>query len=203
MKPEELPKLEWPNLAALERQYVVRDNFGRYGIARYDPVYHQNVLFAHPISLSHISGVESVPGTESLPAGAIILTNTPWHLGEDGKYHGVWCDYSGPIDIPDHLVRSLEIVDDLGWVLPDEMADRVCHPSPAEGNPEDAIINIRQAVQFCREAGTPVSARGLRKACARGHIPNAFRIGRDWLITYRALNHYLDNRPRRGRKSNN
>ncbi len=68
--------------------------------------------------------------------------------------------------------------------------------------PEDAVIliNIPQALEYCRDLGKPVTARGLRKACAAGHIPGARKIGRDWVMPYRGINHYLDFRPKPGRK---
>lgn len=196
MKPN-VPKLRWPNLSAVTRWYIVRDDRGRYGVARYDPVYHADVLFAHPVEVPKviIAGDPVLVGlvwADTLPAGAIVLADTPWHFDEElGTWRGAW------VDEPDRT-RTLEIVDDLGWQMPDSMAERVCH-HPG-GVPEDALINIRQAADYCRELGEPVSERGLRKACARGYIPGARRVGRDWVMTYRSINHYLDNRSRRGRK---
>lgn len=45
-----------------------------------------------------------------------------------------------------------------------------------------------------------ITTRGIRLAAARGYIPGARKAGRDWLIPYSGLSHYLDNRPKRGRK---
>lgn len=193
MKPNELKKLKWNNNESLTRCYVVRDDQGRYGIANYDPVYDEGVLFAHPIDLPEITGADGVPGAETLPGGALAITNTTWRLRDDGKYHGAWFDKQD--------TRTLEIVDDLGWVLPDSEAERVARQKT--DNPEDAedaIINTHQAAEYCREVGQPVTLRGLRKACERGYIEGARKVGRDWLMSYRALNYYLGHRPRRGRK---
>ncbi len=194
MKPNELPKLRWQDLSSVQRRYIVKDDQGRYGIASCDPVYHDGVLFVHPLEMPSIAGAGAVPGTETLPQGALIITSTAWHLREDGKYHGVWCDYRGI-----GPVRTLEIVADLGWIVPDWMVDRFASSLPS-GDPEDAVINIRQAAEYCREVGEIVSSRGLRKACARGYVPGAKKIGRDWVLTYHGLNYYLDHRPRPGRK---
>ena len=61
-------------------------------------------------------------------------------------------------------------------------------------------LTIQQAISIANEDYPLVSARGLRYAASRGYIPGARKLGRDWLIPYEGLNHYLDNRPKPGRK---
>ena len=62
-------------------------------------------------------------------------------------------------------------------------------------------MTVEQAQDYAREVGEQVTSRGIRLAAKNGYIPNARKIGRDWLITYDGFNHYLDNRPKRGPKS--
>lgn len=62
-------------------------------------------------------------------------------------------------------------------------------------------MTIEQAESFASAAGEPVAGRTIRHAAAAGYIPGARKSGRDWLIPYEGFNHYLDNRPKRGRKA--
>lgn len=60
---------------------------------------------------------------------------------------------------------------------------------------KDEIIGIKKAAEI-----SGVTARGLRFACAAGHIPGAQKPGRDWVMTLEALDYYVNHRPKRGRK---
>lgn len=44
-----------------------------------------------------------------------------------------------------------------------------------------------------------VTDKAIRLAADRGDIPGARKLGRDWLIPYDGLNHFLDHRPKPGR----
>jgi hypothetical protein len=121
--------------------------------------------------------------------------------------------------VPAEMIRRIEIIDDLGWVMPDWVANDALVGSDQMGHwsygaklgkvggkpsvPSQAAneMTIDQAVNYAHEMGEQVSARGLRLAAERGYIPGARKVGRDWLIPYDGLNHYLDNRPKPGRKS--
>jgi len=46
-----------------------------------------------------------------------------------------------------------------------------------------------------------VSERGIRLAAKNGYIPGAHKVGRDWVIPFNGLWHYINNRPKRGKKS--
>jgi hypothetical protein len=180
----------WPDLSAVIRQAVVRDDQGRYGIAYSDPVYHDNVLFARPIDDPAV--IEN--------GNARLMTATAWHGQPDGTFTGIWHDYAGPAHVPPKLLRRLTIVADLGYLMPDEMAEKLLSGLTAN-QPQKAEMNVNQAEDYAREVGEPVTARAIRLAADRGYIPGARKVGRDWLIPYEGFNHYLDNRPRRGRKS--
>lgn len=115
LSPDANPKYRFPNLKPVIRQYVVRDDLGRYGIAYSDNIYHEGVLFAHPIDVSE--QIES--------SNAILMTDTAFHVYPDGAYTGTWYDYSGPTypsTIPANLMRRLTIVSDLGYLLTDSVA---------------------------------------------------------------------------------
>lgn len=209
--PKELPPHYWPGHQYLERQYVVVDDQGRYGIAS-ATARDEGHLWAHPINMQLVMTAGRVPGTETLPSGAGIITDTRWHLKPDGTWHGIWCDYNGPSHIPDSFVRRLTIVDDLGWRIPDrwvedaltgiDLAAKAQAPKGQrriKGKTADEMT-VGQAEEFAREVGEKASARGIRLAAKRGYIPGARKAGRDWLIPYEGFNHYLDHRPRPGRK---
>lgn len=194
MNPNDLPKLELVGVA-LRRRYIVRDNKGQYGIATYDP-YKVDVLLAHPLDVPAVIKDVIIAGNYGS-----LLTDTPFHREKDGCYRGIWYDYTGYGQIPEDDVRTLEIVDDLGWIVSDQAIMKFARPA-ADASPEDAIINIKQAMMYCREIGINITERGIRKLCKTGGI-EAQKIGRDWVMTYRAINSYLDNRLKRVRKSKN
>jgi hypothetical protein len=64
-------------------------------------------------------------------------------------------------------------------------------------------MSVEQAVEHAAEKGNKVTARGIRKAAKSGYIKYARKIGRDWVIPVDGLDHYLDNRPKRGPKPAN
>lgn len=213
----ELPEYRWPDLSPVIRRYVVRDDQGRVGIAYADPCYHKDTLFAHPATLSAKTGAGNVAGTETLPPNAIIMTDTPFTL-RDGTYQGTWCDYPGSGQIPPEHIRTLTIIDDLGYTIPDKFADaalvgsdqmghwnygatlgKVGGEPPVKGQNADEMT-VDQAEDYAREVGETATARGIRLAAKNGYIPGARKIGRDWLIPYGGFNQYLDNRPKPGRK---
>ncbi len=57
-----------------------------------------------------------------------------------------------------------------------------------------------QAAAYAREVGERVSARAVRHAADAGHISGARKLGRDWIIPHDGLIHYLNHRPKPGRK---
>ena len=110
------------------------------------------------------------------------------------------------------------ILSDLGYKMPDHWADvalagsdqaghwnygatlgKVGGKPPVEGM-TSGEMTVEQAEEYAKEVGEQATARGIRLAARRGYIPGARKIGRDWVITYDGFNHYLDNRPRPGRK---
>jgi hypothetical protein len=116
------PKYRFPSLKPVIRQYVVCDDLGRYGIAYYDNCYHEGVLFAHPIDVGAEISSNGVRGAEALPSNAVLMTDTVFHLRDDGTYKGTWYDYTGLGVIPASDLRILMIVSDLGYCLPDSAA---------------------------------------------------------------------------------
>ncbi len=217
MEPKNLPPYCWPDLSSVVRQYVVRDDQGRIGIA-YADRYHDGVIFAHPADTQPAISSTGVRGAETLPTGAILLTDTAYHLGDDGQYHGTWYDYHGIGKVPPEDIRALTILDDLGWRMPDRWANVALAGSEQDGHwnygatlgkvggnpPVPGMTNnemtVDQAEEYAKEVGAKATARGIRLAARNGYIPGARKIGRDWVITYEGFNHYLDNRPRPGRK---
>lgn len=189
-----IPKYTWPDLSPVERQFMVRDEQGRYGVGIIDPVYHgEDTIFARPVGV---------------PGGGSVMT--AWDRQPDGTYTGFWFD-APPGKVQPGELRRLKIVEDLGWVFPDKWVDRVlagstepghwdCKvggESPIRGQQHDET-GITGAVEYTREVGQPLSESAIRKAAQRGDIPGARKIGRNWLIPYDGLNHLLDNPPRRG-----
>lgn len=66
---------------------------------------------------------------------------------------------------------------------------------------EDTRLTIRQAVELAAERDLPVPGRTIRWAALHEFIPGAEKFGRDWMIPRAAFLHWLNNRPRPGRKS--
>ena len=187
---EQMTEYRWPDLSPVERQYIVKDDMGRYGVAVSDPVYHPNVLFIHPIDTPNVFKQDH----------AIYITHTAWIGQSDGSYAGVWYDYSGPELIPAEQMRRVKIVSDLGYRLPDTQAARLLS-GLAANQPSKTDMTIDEAMTFARDAGEPVTERGIRYAAAEGFIPGARKKGRDWLIPYEGFDYYLDHRPKPGRKT--
>ena len=218
MNPNELPEYRWPDLSpVIIRRYVVQDDQGRIGIAYADPYYHKDVLFAHPVTLPSVTGAGNVAGTETLPQNSIFMTDTAFHL-RDGAYQGTWCDNQTIGQIPADEIRTLTIIDDLGYIIPDKFADvalagsdqmghwdygatlgKIGGKTPVKGQASNEMT-VEQAEEYASDVGETVTARGIRLAAKNNYIPGARKIGRDWLIPYEGFNHYLDNRPRPGRK---
>lgn len=203
----------WPDLSAVRRQYVVKDDQGRYGIACSCSA---DTIGAHPIDTQPQI---SAPAGLALPANAVVITTTVWHLQPDGTYTGTWYDYSGPSRVPSGKLRRLTIVDDLGYIMPDRWADialagsdqrghwdygaklgKVGGEPPVKGQ-KSQEMTVAQAEDYAHEVGEKVTGRAIRHAAKEGYIPGARKSGRDWLIPYEGMNHYLDNRPKRGPKS--
>ena len=200
----------WPDNSPVIRQFVVVDDQGRFGIAYSDPVYHEGVLFAHPIDAR----------AQIRDGKSVYLTDTPWR--KDGNtFTGIWFDYDGPsfpAQVPSQTIRHITIIDDLGYLLPDKWAEQALTGSSQAGHwdygatlgkvgGERAVkgqlpgeMTAGEAESYAREVGEPVTARAIRHAASAGHIPGARKAGRDWLIPYEGFNHYLDNRPKPGRK---
>ncbi len=216
LPPNNLPGYRLPDLSQIQRQYVVRDDHGRYGIAH--TVGGDDPLWVRPIGTPATIGAPTKMG---LPGNAILMTYTSWHLEKDGIYIGWWSDDNVPTypaTVPPECIRQLVIVDDLGYRLPDKFAEVALAGSDqmgywdygatlgkVGGNPpvkgqKSGEMTVQQAQDYAREVGESVTARGIRLAAKNGYIPNARKIGRDWLITYDGFNHYLDNRPARGPK---
>lgn len=208
---EQTTQYLWPDLSPVIRQFIVVDDQGRFGIAYADNVYHQDILFAHPIDIQ----------AKIRTGKAIYMTDTPWHKQADGTYSGTWCDYDGPTfpaNVPPEMARNLTIAQDLGYVMPDKWAETALKGSttmgywdygatlgkiggepPVKGQ-EAGEMNVKQAEDYAKAVGESVTARAIRYAADNGYIPGARKIGRDWLIPYEGFNHYLDNRPKPGRK---
>lgn len=203
----------WPDLSRVRRQYVVVDDQGRYGIAHATEA---ETIWAKPIGTPARMTANPDMG---LPTGAILLTSSSFNLQPDGTYKGTWSDYSGPSHVPESLMRHLSIVDDLGYVMPDRWADvalagsdemghwnygatlgKVGGKTPVNGQ-RPGEMTVGEAESYAVEVGETVTARAIRHAAASGYIPDSRKVGRDWLITYEGMNHYLDNRPKRGRKT--
>lgn len=214
--PNELPEYRWPDLSAAQRQYVVCDDRGRYGIAH--TTGGDAPLWARPIGTPAQIDATAYMG---LPANAVLITSTDWRLEADGTYSGWWSDDNVPTypsTVPPEMIRRLVIVDDLGWRMPDWVADQALKDSNQMGawdygatlgkvggqpplpGQKPGEMTVEQAENYAHEVGERVTARGIRLAAKNGYIPNARKVGRDWLITYDGFNHYLDNRPKRGPK---
>lgn len=203
----------WPDLSPVVRTVIVKDDQGRFGIAQDNVYHHPGTLAAYPIDTP----------AQINTGNAVLMTNTVWHIQDDGSYTGIWYDYNGPtfpVTIPPDQIRRLTIIQDLGYLMPDYWADKALTGSDKSGHwdygatlgkigGESPIkgqtgneMTVDQAEAYAREVGEPVTARGIRLAAKNGYIPGARKVGRDWLITYDGFNHYLDNRPKPGRKSN-
>ena len=217
-QPNQLPEYRLPDLSQIQRQYIVRDDRGRYGIAH--TTGGDAPLWARPIGTRPEIGASADMG---LPANAILMTSTGWHLEKGGAYSGWWYDDNVPASatspVPEKYIRRLEIVDDLGYRLPDNWADvalagsdqmghwdygatlgKVGGEPPVKGQKSNEMT-VAQAEDYAREVGETVTKRAIRHAAKNGYIPGSRKVGRDWLITYDGINHYLDNRPKRGPKS--
>lgn len=212
----------WPNLARVQRQYLVVDVEGRYGLAHTDEG-EMDTIAARPVD-AHPEVAEGgaiMMGMICRPALGWCRGSTIWHLRAGGTYTGIWYDYTGPRDIPDDMLRRITIVQDLGYLMPEWVADQALAGSGQRGhwdygatlgkvggqqplvvgqNPDE--MTVEQAEDYAREVGELVSRRGIRLAARNGYIPGARKAGRDWLIPYDGFNHYLDDRPKPGRKPN-
>jgi hypothetical protein len=216
-QPITLPEYRLPDLSQIQRQYIVRDDRGRYGVAY--TTGGDTPLWARPVGIPAKMGA---PAEMMLPLNAILMTSTGWHLEADGTYSGWWSDDDVPVSssspVPEKYIRHLVIVDDLGYRIPDYWADvalagsdqmghwdygatlgKVGGEPPVKGQ-KSGEMTVEQAQDYAKEVGEQVTARGIRLAAKNGYIPNARKLGRDWLITYEGFNHYLDNRPKRGPK---
>ena len=60
------------------------------------------------------------------------------------------------------------------------------------------IMSVAEAAEYAQTCGAEISERGIRKAAQSGYIPDARKLGRDWLIPYTGFKRYLANRPKRG-----
>lgn len=205
----------WPDLSSVQRQYIVRDNDGRIGIAHTADA---DILWARPITAP---AQMTAPSEMGLPNNAVLMTGTSWHLQPDGTYAGNWYDDdlpTYPASVPPEMIRRLEIMEDLGYLMPDRYADialagsdqmgawdygatlgKVGGEPPVNGQKSNEMT-VNQAEDYAKEVGEIATARGIRLAAKNGYIPGARKIGRDWLIPYDGYNHYLDNRPKPGRK---
>ncbi len=213
----QLPEYRWPNLSIVKRQYLVRDDQDRYGIGVVD--HRRDIIWARPVGQP---AEMAAPDGLALPRNAVLITATCWDRADDASYTGYWSDDNVPTfpaTVPPEMIRRLEIVDDLGWIMPDWVADealansglaghwnygaklgRVGGEPPVKGQRNDEMT-VQQAAEYAREVGEVVTGRGIRLAARNGYIPGARKVGRDWLIPYEGMNHYLDNRPARGPKA--
>lgn len=181
-----IDEYRWPDLSPVIRQYIVQDDQGRYGIASIDPVYRGvEVLFARPIDTP----------AEIQSGKAIYMTPTAWNAEPDGTYTGTWHDYNGPSHVTGEYLRHLTIIQDLGYLMPDWAAEKLLAEQPS-----NEYMTAAQAEDFASEVGEQATARGIRLAAKNGYIPGAKKNGRDWLIPYEGFDHYLNNRPKPGRK---
>lgn len=219
MQPQNLPEYRLPDLSQIQRQYVVRDDRGRYGIAHTSHTTDgKPTLWARPIGTP--ARIDAHPKMR-LPSNAVLITSTSWSPQEDGTYRGWWFDDNVPASssspVPEKYIRHVVIVDDLGYRLPDYWADvalagsdqmghwnygatlgKIGGEPPVKGQ-KSGEMTIEQAQDYAKEVGDQVTARGIRLAAKNGYIPHARKLGRDWVVTYEGFNYYLDNRPKRGR----
>ena len=68
-----------------------------------------------------------------------------------------------------------------------------------ESRKEDRLT-IKQAVEVSTEMKRMVSGRTIRWAALHEFIPGAEKFGRDWMIPKGSFLHWLDHRPKPGRK---
>lgn len=66
--------------------------------------------------------------------------------------------------------------------------------------PELSPITIPAALSHALARGKRITGRGLRLAAKNGYLPGAVKHGRDWIIPLAGLDHYLEHRPKPGRK---
>lgn len=104
------------------------------------------------------------------------------------------------------------LLDATSWVL---MAYQIVKASEAEyellrkwislltflvSGGEQHEMTVSEAVALAESMGQRITDRTIRLAAENGYIQNARRAGRDWLIPRDGLMHYLENRPKPGRK---
>jgi len=64
----------------------------------------------------------------------------------------------------------------------------------------DKLITVQQAVQLAASHGEDVPPVTVRWAARKGWIPNAQKLGRDWVFTDVDFVSWLRNRPKPGPK---
>lgn len=183
-EPRKLPKYTWGDSSSVLRLYIVMDNRGRFGIAIADPVHHPNDLLVYPIDLLAEEKENS-------------LYFVVWSY-KNGTYCGTWQNIQAENN-PDET-QTLTILKDLGWHMPDWIADQILSQQKISALEENEEVTISKALAYCEDLGITITERGFRKACEKGNIPGAHKVGRDWLVPYEGLMQYLSNRPRPGRK---
>lgn len=109
----------WPTNKPLSRQMVVIDDLGRYGIAIQEARHLEDgVLFARPVDVPAVYS----PGKGN--TGPILITHTAFHRDKsDGIYKGTWFDSGIVGQVREKDRRQLTIISDLGYKIPDDMAD--------------------------------------------------------------------------------
>jgi hypothetical protein len=162
--PDAQPKYRFPNLKPVIRQYVVRDDLGRYGIAYSDNLYHEGVLFAHPADVSEQISPAGVKGAETLPTNAILMTDTAFHF-RDGVYQGTWYDYTGIGQVPSSDIRTLTIISDLGYLLPDSVAAEWLTGSDQMGHWDNFY-----AKRLGKKGGSSTTAAKKKSSAANGKL---------------------------------
>ena len=65
---------------------------------------------------------------------------------------------------------------------------------------EQHEMTVAEAVALVESMGQKITSKTIRLAAENGYIPNARKVGLNWLIPRDSLMHYLNNRPRPGRK---
>jgi hypothetical protein len=67
-------------------------------------------------------------------------------------------------------------------------------------NKAETLLTVRQAVELSAALKKNIPGRTIRWAALHEFIPGAEKFGRDWMIPKGSFLHWLDHRPRPGRK---
>lgn len=133
----EIKDYRWPTNKPIVRQMAVVDDNGRYGIAIQEARHIKDgVMFARPIDVpeSYKSGKNQT--------GPIMITYTTFYKAKTGDtYGGTWFDSGITGHVKDEDRRHLTIVSDLGYNIPDDIADMLLSGSEKMGHWNDFWVS--------------------------------------------------------------